>query len=237
MLLNIFVLTLIVLAFLRPFFSDTKYLTREVFFVFAILIGIPLAIIYGPNAAEMVFGKTGLGGFQPVAGFLLVLSLIFLFAYVLSSGMAQWIGPKDKKNTSGKIILGLLSMLEGLLVVGSILFALSIFSEKLKTTINASKTSKMAVSFARWVYLDFVDVDKALETKKKMYLPQRITGSYAKIYKFPDSTVIEFQLSDTSKTHTTLKVDSSTIYYQTPSPFPPPYRKPVIAEEKKAVSK
>ncbi len=196
--LNLFVLLLVLVSFFRAFFSDTQYLSREVFFVLAIMMGLPLSVVYGPEAADAIFGNNQLGGFQPVAGFLIVFGLIMLFAYVLSAGLAQWIGPKDKSNTTGKVILGIMASIEGLLVVGSLLFATSIFSDKLAKSINKAKASKVAVSFAKWVYLDFVDIDKALKSKEHYKIPStlRVHGGEVKIVNMGEKAIIRYPIPD-----------------------------------------
>ncbi len=196
--LNLFVLLLVLVSFFRAFFSDTQYLAREVFFVLAIMMGLPLSVVYGPEAANTIFGNNQLGGFQPVAGFLIVFGLIMLFAYVLSSGLAQWIGPKDKSNMTGRVILGIMASIEGLLVVGSLLFATSIFSDKLAKSINNAKASKVAVSFAKWVYLDFVDIDKALESRKHYSIPPtlRIYGGKVEIVNRGEKAIIKYPIPD-----------------------------------------
>ncbi len=192
--LTIFVLLMLLVSFFRAFFGDPKNLTREVFFVFAIMIGIPLSVVYGPKVAETVFGNQ-LGDFQPIAGFLIVLGLIFLFAYVLSAGMGQWVS--NKENTAGKFILGIFSVIEGMLVVGSILYATSIFSQKMDEVVKNNKMARIPVGFARWVYLDFVNVDEAVQSKQKFAVPPRVRTSRGRIIiYYPDSAIIKFPIPD-----------------------------------------
>ncbi|GEM_PF-4577234 len=193
MLLGIFVLLMLVFSFIRAFFADANYLSREVFFVFAIMIGLPLSVIYGPGAADLLFGENGLGGFQPIAGFLIIFGLILLFAYVLSSGMSQWV---SSGKTAGKVILGILAVLEGMLVVGSIFYATSIFSEKMKQAIENNKASKITVAFARWIYLDLVDIDKAIHKKQKFVLPSRIQAHGGRVTLYRDSVIVKFAVPD-----------------------------------------